>query len=155
MWLSVQFYAEQKSYIQEVIMLMPTTSMIVVFVLICFIFPCILYIKKRKDFINIIEDTLAEEELRQKGYHHLVLKKYRCNIYALRPGARSREEVSLNARHQKSTNIWNMIEYNLTVYGQKKGRHVEVFQCDWTEERQQELVRFVERFNFATLPAST
>lgn len=136
-------------------MFIPTTSMIVVFVLICFIFPCILYIKKRKDFINIIEDNLAEESLRQKGYHHLVLKKYRCNVYALRPGARSREEVSLNARHQKSNNIWNMIEYSLIVYGQKKGHHVEIFQCDWTEERQRALLHFVERFNFATLPAST
>ncbi len=136
-------------------MFIPTTSMIVIFVLICFIFPCILYMRKRKDFINIIEDNLAEEQLRQRGYHVLVLKKYRCNVYALRPGARSREEVSLNARHQNSTNIWNMIEYSLIVYGQKKGRYVEIFQCDWTEERQRELLRFVERFNFATLPEST
>jgi hypothetical protein len=48
-----------------------------------------------------------------------------------------------------------MIEYSLIVYGQKKGRYVEIFQCDWTEERQRELLRFVERFNFATLPEST
>ena len=136
-------------------MFIPTTSMIVVFVLICFIFPCVMYLRKRKDFINVIEDNLAEEQLRQRGYHVLVLKKYRCNVYALRPGARSREEVSLNARHQKSTNIWNMIEYNLIVYGQKKGHHVEIFQCDWTEERQRALLHFVERFNFATLPSST
>lgn len=136
-------------------MFIPTTSMIVVFVLICFIFPCVMYLRKRKDFINVIEDNLAEEQLRQRGYHVLVLKKYRCNVYALRPGARSREEVSLNARHQKSTNIWNMIEYSLIVYGQKKGRYVEIFQCDWTEERQGQLLRFIERFNFATLPEST
>ena len=56
-----------------------------------------MYLRKRKDFINVIEDNLAEEQLRQRGYHVLVLKKYRCNVYALRPGARSREEVSLNA----------------------------------------------------------
>ena len=136
-------------------MLAPTAPMLVVFTLICFVFPSLMYIRKRSLFVDIVEDELAENVLRQKGYHHLVLKKYRCNIYALRPGARSREEVSLKARHQQSTNIWNIIEYNLIVYGQKNGRHVEVFQCDWTEERQQALVRFVERFNFATLPAST
>ena len=136
-------------------MLTPTAPMLVVFTLICFVFPSLMYIRKRSHFVDIVEDELAENVLRQKGYHHLVLKKYRCNIYALRPGARSREEVSLKARHQQSTNIWNIIEHNLIVYGQKNGRHVEVFQCDWTEERQQALVRFVERFNFATLPAST
>lgn len=136
-------------------MLTPTAPMLVVFTLICFVFPSLMYIRKQSHFVDIVEDELAENVLRQKGYHHLVLKKYRCNIYALRPGARSREEVSLKARHQQSTNIWNIIEYNLIVYGQKNGRHVEVFQCDWTEERQQALVRFVERFNFATLPAST
>ena len=136
-------------------MLTPTAPMLVVFTLICFVFPSLMYIGKRSHFVDIVEDELAENVLRQKGYHHLVLKKYRCNIYALRPGARSREEVSLKARHQQSTNIWNIIEYNLIVYGQKNGRHVEVFQCDWTEERQQALVRFVERFNFATLPSST
>ena len=136
-------------------MLTPTAPMLVVFTLICFVFPSLMYIRKRSHFVDIVEDELAENVLRQKGYHHLVLKKYRCNIYALRPGARSREEVSLKARHQQSTNIWNIIEYNLIVYGQKNGRHVEVFQCDCTEERQQALVRFVERFNFATLPSST
>ncbi len=136
-------------------MLVPTASMLVVFSLICFVLPSLMYIVKRMHFVDIVGDNLAEEQLRQRGYHILVLKKYRCNVYALRPGARSREEVALNARHQKSTNIWNMIEYNLTVYGQKKGRYVEIFQCDWTEERQRELVRFVERFNFTTLPAST
>ena len=136
-------------------MLTPTAPMLVVFTLICFVFPSLMYIRKRSHFVDRVEDELAENVLRQKGYHHLVLKKYRCNIYALRPGARSREEVSLKARHQQSTNIWNIIEYNLIVYGQKNGRHVEVFQCDWTEERQQALVRFVERFNFATLPSST
>ena len=136
-------------------MLTPTAPMLVVFTLICFVFPSLMYIRKRSHFVDIVEDELAENVLRQKGYHHLVLKKYRCNIYALRPGARSREEVSLKVRHQQSTNIWNIIEYNLIVYGQKNGRHVEVFQCDWTEERQQALVRFVERFNFATLPSST
>ena len=136
-------------------MLTPTAPMLVVFTLICFVFPSLMYIRKRSHFVDIVEDELAENVLRQKGYHHLVLKKYRCNIYALRPGARSREVVSLKARHQQSTNIWNIIEYNLIVYGQKNGRHVEVFQCDWTEERQQALVRFVERFNFATLPSST
>ena len=136
-------------------MLTPTAPMLVVFTLICFVFPSLMYIRKRSHFVDIVEDELAENVLRQKGYHHLVLKKYRCNIYALRPGARSREEVSLKARHQQSTNIWNIIEYNLIVYGQKNGRHVEVFQCDWTEERQQALVRFVERLKFATLPSST
>lgn len=136
-------------------MFVPTTPMIVAFCLICFVLPCVLYIVKKKNFVDLVDDSLAEERLRQAGYNFLVLKKYRCNVYALRPGARCKEEVRLEARHQKSTNIWNMIEYNLTVYGQRSGRLVEVFQCDWTQERQKELVRFVERYNFATLPAST
>ena len=136
-------------------MFAPTTSMIVIFCLICFGLPCVFYIVKRRNFVDLVDDALAEEQLRKTGYNFLVLKKYRCNIYALRPGARCREEVRLDSRHQKSTNIWNMIEYSLAVYGQRSGRLVEVFQCDWTEERQRELVRFVERYNFATLPAST
>ena len=136
-------------------MFAPTTSMIVIFVLICFVFPCIMYLKKRSQFVDIIDDKTAESNLRRKGYHSVVLKKYRSNIYALRPGARSREEVSLNARHQSSSNLWNMIEYSLVVYACGKGRPVEVYQCDWTQERQQKLLDFLKIYNFATLPEQT
>ena len=136
-------------------MFAPTTSMIVIFVLICFVFLCIMYLKKRSQFVDIIDDETAESNLRRKGYHSVVLKKYRSNIYALRPGARSREEVSLNARHQSSSNLWNMIEYSLVVYACGKGRPVEVYQCDWTQERQQKLLDFLKIYNFATLPEQT
>lgn len=133
-------------------MLVPTAAMLAIVFLICLVVPSIMYIKNRKRFVDILDDSDAEEKLRKAGYCFLVLKKYRNNVYALRPGARSKVEVRLYARHETSTNAWNMIEYNFTVYGQKGGRHIEVFQCDWTQERQQKLVEFIERYNFATLP---
>ncbi len=136
-------------------MLAPSVSMLVIFFLVCFVLPCALYAARKRHFVDLIDDALAEEQLRQAGYNFLVLKKFRSNVYALRPCSRCKDEVRLEARHQTSTNIWNIIEYSLAVYGQKSGRLVEVFQCDWTHERQQELARFVERYNFATLPETT
>lgn len=135
--------------------MIPTAAMVAVVLLICLVVPSVMYIKSRRNYVNVVEDHLAEEQLRQAGYHSLVLRKFYTNIYTLRPGARTRIAVSLNARHQKSTNAWNTIEYSLAVYGQRSGRLVEVYQCDWTAERQQELLRFVERYNFATLPERT
>lgn len=136
-------------------MLAPSVSMLVIFFLVCFVLPCGLYAARKRHFVDLVDDTLAEEQLRQAGYRFLVLKKFRSNVYALRPCSRCKDEVRLEARHQKSTNLWNIIEYSLAVYGQKSGRLVEVFQCDWTHERQQELESFVERYNFATLPEQT
>ena len=136
-------------------MVAPTAAMLAVVLLICLVIPSVMYIRNRRNYINVMEDCLAEEQLRQAGYRFLVLKKFRSNVYALRPCSRCKDEVRLEARHQKSTNLWNIIEYSLAVYGQKSGRLVEVFQCDWTHERQQELASFVERYNFATLPEQT
>lgn len=136
-------------------MVAPTAAMVAVVLLICLVIPSVMYIRSRRNFVNVVEDQLAEEQLRQAGYHSLVLRKFYTNIYTFRPGARIKVAVSLNARHQKSTNVWNTIEYSLSLYGQRSGRLVEVYQCDWTQERQMELLQFVERYNFATLPERT
>lgn len=136
-------------------MVAPTAAMVAVVLLICLVIPSVMYLRNRRNYVNVVEDRLAEEQLRQAGYHSLVLRKFYTNVYTLRPGARSKVAVSLNARHQTSTNAWNTIEYSLSLYGRRSGRLVEVYQCDWTAERQRELTAFVERYNFATLPERT
>ena len=64
-------------------MLAPSVSMLVIFFLVCFVLPCGLYAARKRHFVDLVDDALAEEQLRQAGYRFLVLKKFRSNRKAM------------------------------------------------------------------------